>query len=223
MVTPAQRTQNLAQLRARGFLPVDGLPLTHEPKLRPAREIASRLCALDAGFVWVVESEEDVPEAKVRGYVERSRLEDAMTEAERAIWRSPRDAARAHQPSIGWRLENEWALAWALGFETPPEVSGEMIDDAMIRAVVLGFLPKHSEGVDTLLARAKPRSLEEVDVMEDLFYCAHNAARSAQLGRPTVPRGFHPIAGGGVIHERRHALTWCMSPGVAWDDVDLST
>src|SRR5690606_42015897 len=28
---------------------------------------------------------------------------------------------------------------------------------------------------------------------EDLFYCLHNAVRSAQLGKPTVPSTFDPI------------------------------
>ena len=48
-------------------------------------------------------------------------------------------------------------------------------------------------------------------------------ASGAQLGGKTVPKGFHPIAGTGVIHERRHALTWATSPRVKWDDTDLST
>ena len=32
-----------------------------------------------------------------------------------------------------------------------------------------------------------------------------------------------PWLGTGVIHERRHALTWATSPRVKWDDTDLST
>ena len=80
-----------------------------------------------------------------------------------------------------------------------------------------------SDGVDALLARARPRALAEVVALEDHFYAAHNAARSAQLGGRTVPKGFHPVVNGGVVHERRHALTWALSPGVAWDDTDLST
>ena len=59
--------------------------------------------------------------------------------------------------------------------------------------------------------------------MEDLFYCAHNAVRSAQNGGETVPSGYDPVEEGGGVHERRHALTWCLSPGVKWDETDLST
>ncbi|MEY3241707.1 MAG: hypothetical protein RIR11_3146 [Bacteroidota bacterium] len=56
-----------------------------------------------------------------------------------------------------------------------------------------------------------------------LFYCLHNAIRSAQCGDDTVPPGFDPISNGGVIHERRHSLTWMLSKGIEWDDTDLST
>jgi hypothetical protein len=45
---------------------------------------------------------------------------------------------------------------------------------------------------------------------------------AAQLGGDTVPAGFHPIGGTGVVHERRHALTWLLSRD-AWDETDLST
>ena len=60
--------------------------------------------------------------------------------------------------------------------------------------------------------------------MEDLFYCAHNAVRTAQMGgKAAVPEGFHPVRDGGAIHERRHSLTWALSPGVEWEETDLST
>jgi hypothetical protein len=98
-----------------------------------------------------------------------------------------------------------------------------MIASETTRAIILDFLPGLTKTPSDLLAKARVRAAEEVDALEDLFYCAHNAVRSAQLGRKTVPRGFHPVVDGGVVHERRHALTWAMSPGVAWDDIDLST
>jgi hypothetical protein len=88
-----------------------------------------------------------------------------------------------------------------------------MIPDEIIRGLLWKFAAKGK------LAREPNEVLD----LEDLFYCAHNAGRSAQLGGKTVPKGFHPIAGTGVIHERRHALTWATSPRVKWDDTDLST
>ena len=89
--------------------------------------------------------------------------------------------------------------------------------------ILFDFLPGHDASVSDLVARAQPRSFQEVLELEDLFYCAHNAVRSAQLGRATVPDDFDPISDGGCVHERRHALTWLLSPGVDWDDTDLGT
>lgn len=68
------------------------------------------------------------------------------------------------------------------------------------------------------------KSLRQVAQLDDLFYCAHNAVRSAKTGvKYAHPKGFHPILNGGVISEKRHALTWALSPSVAWDDTDLDT
>lgn len=221
MVTRHVRATNLERLSGLGFVVADGLPLLREGRgVRTPREIATRLCAIDAVFTWVTDPR--VAEARIRGYAERSGLFFAMTDREREIWKRDREQARAAQDTIGWKLENAWALAWALGFDPAPAIDGDMIDESTIQAIG-EFLPSFDDGVDGLMARATPRSEADLDAMEDLFYCAHNAARSAQLGHATVPRGFHPVVNGGVIHERRHALSWIVSPGTAWDDVDLST
>ncbi|MBX3275809.1 MAG: DUF4272 domain-containing protein [Sandaracinaceae bacterium] len=150
-------------------------------------------------------------------------MRSALTVEEQALLDLPREEAAAHRGVIGWSLENLWPLAWALGFEPEPTVDGPMIGEPIIRALFFEFLPGLDATVADLLAKAKPRSLEEVARREDLFYCAHDAVRSAQLGEDTVPEGFDPRADGGVVHERRHALTWMLSAGVGWDDTDLGT
>jgi Domain of unknown function (DUF4272) len=125
--------------------------------------------------------------------------------------------------NIGWRMENMWSLAWVLGFQPAPDLAASQMADEVIRAMILDFLPGLDAGSDALLARARPRSAMEVVEMEYRFYCAHNAVRSAQLGGDTVSAGFDPIAHGGAVHERRHSLSWCIAPGTAWGDTDLST
>lgn len=51
-----------------------------------------------------------------------------------------------------------------------------------------------------------------------------STVRGAQLGNASmVPARFHPVMDGGAIHERRHSLTWILSPGIDWDDTDMST
>ena len=131
------------------------------------------------------------------------------------------DEPVAHaQNRVGWRLENLWSLAWGLGYEAEPPVAAGMMGSDRIQSV-LAFL-RHGSVAD-LLAAASPRSQAQVAALQDRFLLAHHAVRSAQLGRATVPRGFHPAIDGGVIHERRHALTWMISPGEDWDDTELST
>jgi Domain of unknown function (DUF4272) len=222
MATATVRKRSLAKLKKAGFRVAPSLPTVREAAaLRPLEEIATRLMALDALFTWV--SQLQVADAKVKAYAKASGLAKAMTPKERALWKTARKVVnRTHAGNIGWRLENMWPLAWVLGFPKVPSTGGKMIDGATIGAL-FKWLPKTSEGVGDVLARAKPRTEAAVLAMEDLFYCAHNAARSAQLGGKTVPKGFHPVLNGGVVHERRHALTWATSPGVAWDDTDLST
>jgi hypothetical protein len=86
------------------------------------------------------------------------------------------------------------------------------------------FLPSFKTEPQVWIQAAKLRPATELVELEDLFYCAHNAVRSAQLGKASaVPDGFHPVLHGEAVHERRHSLTWILSPGVVWSDTDLST
>jgi len=217
------RAANLKRLASAGFKAATWLPRRgSKARLRPVEEIAARAAALVALFFWVAAPATQISDADVRKRLDRDSLRDALTEEERTIVALPRKRANElHVDSIGWRLENLWSLAWLLGFENEPDFTGTMIDGATIDPM-LDFI-RGKLGVAALLERATPRSNAKALALEDLFYCAHNAARSAQLGSKTAPDGFNPVIGGGVIHERRHALTWATSPGTAWDDTDLST
>jgi hypothetical protein len=217
-------------LAAGGFYAADNLPTAgHRAgvpgKLRPIREVALRLMALDALFTWVNSPESSVSSDRLNAYVERNGLRAHLTEGELEILALSRmEAHNRHNDTIGWRLENMWALAWILGFDPPPDPVSGQIPNEISRAVVLDFLPGLDASVDDLLHAAQPRSNRDVVELEDLFYCAHNAVRCAQTGSTTaVPRDFHPVRDGGAIHERRHSLTWAISPGVEWDETDLGT
>ena len=226
MKASVDRASSIAWLAERDFKVARGLPIHRHAieGLRPAREIALRLMALDAVFTWVSDEGPGATTAKVRAYAKRNELEAWMTKDERKIFRNDRILARrGHIDVIGWKLENMWPLAWALGLRQAPGLDGRMIRSSVRSAIMHQLLPKLAETVDVMLARAKPRSFARVARLEDRFYCLHNAVRSAQLGRRTVPRGFEPFVEGRVIEERRHALTWCLSPSTRWADTDLST
>ena len=86
------------------------------------------------------------------------------------------------------------------------------------------FMGGFDQSIDELMQKTSLRSNGRVNALEDYFYCAHNAVRSAQVGSPeTVPVDFDPMVHGGAVHERRHGHAGCVSPGVGWDDTDLST
>ncbi|MBI1832648.1 MAG: DUF4272 domain-containing protein [Planctomycetes bacterium] len=225
MTAKSLRAKVFAELEAAGFRPARSLPLPDVGHaIRPAKDIASRLMALDALFTWVAFPEKGAASDRVRNYIKRNRLRKWLTEDETEIVALERSAAHdAHVDTIGWRLENMWPLAWALGFEPEPGLEASQIEDKVTRAIFYEFLPGLDGTLAQLTAKAQPRSADDVIALEYRFYCAHNAVRSAQLGEKTVPEGFHPVIHGGAVHERRHALTWCVSPDVLWDDTDLST
>lgn len=208
-----------------GGLPTAGHRAGVDSKLRPIREVALRLMALDAFFTWVNSPESSVSTVRLNAYIDRNNLRAHLTEDEREILALTRaDAHKLHNDTIGWRLENMWALAWVLGFNPPPDPISGRVPNKISLAVVLDFLPGLDASVDDLLKRSRPRTEEQVVELEDVFYCAHNAVRSAQTGSTTaVPKDFHPVRDGGAIHERRHSLTWAISPGVKWEETDLST
>jgi hypothetical protein len=224
------RQASIAKLELLGFRAAESLPTTGHRrdvagKLRPANEIAGRLLAMKAITTYVIAPEDQASTSGIRKYVERNQLERLMSAKERSILQMDRSTAREqHGATVGWYFENMWALAWVLGYQREPGFVGGMIPDDVIREVVFDFAPGPDIGSTDFAAGSKLRSRAEVASLEDAFYCAHNAVRSAQIGSAdTVPSGFDPVADGGVIHERRHSLTWVLSPGVAWDDTDLST
>lgn len=220
-----RRATNLRRLKQIGFTVSSSLPeLRERAELRPTLEMARRLVAMKAVFFWVVAPEEHVPSTLLREHSERDGLVDAMDEEEQAIWAMTRTEAHAAMANtIGWKLESMWSLAWVLGFDERPDVVGGMISDPVAPALLSDFIPGIERRLEDFAEGCAVRPVGEVLDHEDYFYCAHNAVRSAQLGQPTVPRGFHPAMDGGCVHERRHGLTWATSPGVAWADTDLST
>lgn len=218
------REKNLATLQSLGFRVAKGLPVAEQaPALRPVAEIAARLRALQCFALYVATDDDDAPEAAIKRAVTRDQVLESFTPHERELYELSREEAHDdYVDTIGWRLENMWPLAWAFGFEEKPALGGE-IPHEVIRAMLWEFLPSLEAPLSQWLETVRLRPIAELAAAEDLFYCAHNAARSAQLGGDTVPEGFHAVMDGGVIHERRHALTWMLSPDTEWDDTDLST
>lgn len=222
------RNEALSELNELGFFPATWMPLADLGRaVRPESEIAGRLLALAAVFAWVSAPEDAIPDGQLKAFVKRSKLGHWANDSEREMLSLSRRRANAQFADvIGWRLENMWPLAWVLGYERQPDVGVTQIGEDVIHSMLFDFIGGFDASVESLLKTSNVRTSVCVSRLEDYFYCAHNAVRTAQLGSsesPVVPTEFDPIAQGGVVHERRHALTWCLSPGVAWDETDLST
>ncbi|MDQ1920353.1 DUF4272 domain-containing protein [Massilia pseudoviolaceinigra] len=213
------------ELASLGFQPAESLPLPDlDVRTRDAHEVCTRLMALQAVFAWAAMPEHVGATALLQGYIERNNLRASMTESERALINLPRQQSQSlYADTVGWRLENMWALAWIAGFEPVPALDASQISDEVIEAMLFDFLPAWADNAADFSAGVSLRPASEVIYMEYKFYCAHNAVRSAQLGGATVPAGFDPVMHGGAVHERRHSLTWALAPEDDWDDTDLST
>src|SRR5262245_46661657 len=111
-----------AELEALGFRMAPSLPLPDvKRKVRPPEEIAARLMARDDHFTWAGIAEMFVPSKPVRRHIKENGLRNWLTKEECQIVKSPRHRAYAANAfCIGWKLENMWPLAWALGFGPEP-------------------------------------------------------------------------------------------------------
>ena len=215
------RLQNIQICLEAGFRPASSLPTEFERKLRPSIEIAKRLNAIKALVLWLMVPEEHLESERILSFVTNNELQNFMDEEEREILtlsRGDEDARNA----IGWKFENAWSLAWFFGYKEP-EISGEMMSGEQMQEILIEFTCPLENSVENWLNNLNTTSEEEVIQKEDLFYCLHNAVRSAQLGGSTVPTSFDPMVNGGVIHERRHSLTWMLQKGIDWNETDLST
>ena len=228
------RDSNLAYLNERGFKPATWMNLPAEvgqPSeglyaggvLRPETEIANRLLCHVAVFGWG--SAPPDFEQTLAGFISSNGLQSHMTQEEiNIIQMAKSDATEQFSHMVGWRLENMWSLAWILGVASEPSATTGQLGEGPSDEVMGLFLPDFTVTAESLIAQGQTQSVEKVIQMEDLFYLAHNAVRSGQTGQTDVlPEGFDPIGDGGAIHERRHSLTWALTPAAAWDETDLST
>ena len=215
------RLENLTICLDSGYKPASSLPTEFNRKLRPTIEIAQRLNAIKALVLWLMVPKEHLESNKILAFIDKNNLNNFMAEEEKDILNVSRDDEQARN-AIGWKFENAWPLAWYFGYKVP-DVTGEMMSGEQMQEILKDFSCPINESVEVWVKDKEILSEEKLKQKEDLFYCIHNAVRSAQMGEETVPSGFDPVGNGGVIHERRHSLTWMLSKDISWEETDLST
>jgi len=215
------RLENISICLDAGFKPASSLPTEFDRKLRPSIEIAQRLNAIKSLILWLMVPQEHLGSDKILTFIDKNDLKNFMSEVEKEIFNKSRDDEQARD-LIGWKFENAWPLAWYFGYKEP-EFTGQMMSGEEMQVILKDYSCPLDESVEDWIKDKKTLSEEKLIQKEDLFYCLHNAVRSAQFGKETVPSGFDPMGNGGVIHERRHSLTWMLSKGISWEETDLST
>lgn len=215
------RLENISICLSSGFKPATSLPIEFEKQLRPKIEIAKRLNAIKAIVLWLMVPEEELSNDQILNFVAINGLDLFLADDEKQILNSSRNDEELRNV-IGWKFENAWPLAWYFGYNTP-DIKGQIMTGEQMQEILIDFTCPLDGKIEDWLEIKEIVSNEDLKKKEDLFYCLHNAVRSAQLGGQTVPTAFDPVGNGGVIHERRHSLTWMLSSGIEWDETDLST
>ncbi|MEP2059863.1 MAG: DUF4272 domain-containing protein [Maribacter litoralis] len=215
------RLNNITICLEAGFRPATSLPTEFDRQLRPTIDIAKRLNAIKALVLWLMVPEENLGKDRIQNFIDQNDLIKFMDEDEKEMLNVARDDEQARN-AIGWKFENAWSLAWYFGYKEP-EITGQMMSGEQMQEILQNFSCPLDENIEDWIKDKSTLSEEELIQKEDLFYCLHNAVRSAQLGNETVPNSFDPMGNGGVIHERRHSLTWMLSKGISWEETDLST
>lgn len=212
---PKMRQFHLKQLNNVGMVAADWMPTADqrlENKLRPKKEIVRKLMASFVSTAWVCAPPEMVTNEQIKKYLSTNGLGKSAFSAKEMQWMQSKRAELAQfAPQAGWITENLWSFSWLLGFSPTPNISGQMVGDEILLPIREKLLLGLDRTFEDLMAKTKLRRLESVIALEDLMYCAHNAVR------------VQDITHGGLMHERRQPLTWALSPGVRWDDTDVST
>jgi hypothetical protein len=169
--------------------------------------------AAHATVAWVCAPIEVVPSSVVKSYVKENGLTRSSFSNQEAEWLSmPRRDDHEAIPQAGWITENMWALAWILGNAPTVCPCEQQVPHSILLDIRDSFLCTFDRSFDELMAASQLQPLELIVTLEDFLYCIHNGFRNMQ-----------DVERGGLIQERRQALTWALSPGVRWDDTDVST
>lgn len=190
---------------------LEDLPVVEDAKTiepRPAKEIAGRAIAVAIAAV----KGEGLEQNRVEEIVEQLEARALLTPDERKFVfdPAPTDKDRA---KFGWRYEGLDVLLWALGFRDSLPAAHTIMDPA----TDVGIVRKNAAA--GLIAKAKPRTMDELLDMADLYYCLHWAAIELRIHGKTNERVNEEI-----IMERHYALNWLIRyMDQDWDHVTTDT
>lgn len=203
------REKSIKAARNLGYPTNENLPLLDEvDQIRSVSESASRLLCLYA----VVACSYGFSKEKAKKWLTREGLNEFLSDSEKAYLETPSNGGL--DPSMQWRVESLWALAWCVGCHSDLDFCDSCSDN------FIQMLPDIASDAATGSFRAglQLRDKGEIAAKADLAYCLHWAVREAEITGQAAP-GKLP---GNVVVERRRALEWMIEQH-PWDDVSLDT
>ncbi|GGY42809.1 DUF4272 domain-containing protein [Parvularcula lutaonensis] len=187
-----------------GFVP--GLPLIEELdelKPRAPAEVMRRAFAL----MHLLGISQGVRKRRIKKALKAYRLWDGLTPIEQTAVEKRFFIPAWARIDTRWTYETIAGLGWCLGVV---ELNPFATAPAKLREIIAPWTDPAA-----MLAEARLRPKEELQVALDRHYRLHWAARHGAAERNLPPEWFS------VIKARRHAIEWVCNQGTDWDDIPL--
>lgn len=216
-----RRKKSNEKIKKMGIACLENLPLIEDSKsvtLKSIDEICKRAVAslLAIQLACDIAQENDYDESKkiIDKILKKCNAENDLLLKEKRLFDN--DYSRQDAIDVVWTYEAYWALVWALGLiETSEIESPDSICDCQ-KAIRLFF---DCDSTDEFKSKCKPRNIEEVLDMLDLYYRYHWACVEKSINPDTEIGDLNPE----VVVERRRGLEWLISDEDDWNNISLDT
>ena len=210
-----RRQRSIAALEEQGIACSRSLPCLHEDsraQVKPLEEVLTRAIACFVAVQISCDLRNGLYQKSRQFFdsvIEALQLREHFTEQELRI--IDNRASQQDLLDLDWAYECFWALCWYLGLVPELRDAASICDCSQsVKLYMLLSGPKGREA-------CKPRSLEELLDMEDL-YLRYHWALNEHSANPEAPAGqLEPS----VVLERRRALEWLISEQRDWDAIPL--
>lgn len=214
-----RRNEVTAILEKEGIDYLKSLPLLETSDMVALKDIdaickRAIACLLSTQVACDLQNGEDAGETAefFQGLLEKFGVQDMLLDKEKRLLTggySEQDVI-----DVSWTYEAYWSLVWALGMIEDISDATEICDCQ--RAI---SLVSECETYEDFRAKCKPRDIEEILDMLDLYYNYHWVCEDSRIGG-NVRTG---ELDSGVVMERRRGLEWLICDEEDWNEISLDT
>lgn len=219
MKTPQERKAiSEKKIKAKGIGVFEGLPM-----IPPANEVCRKslddICKRAIAALLSTQIACDISEQRYDGvkffidHMKKFGVFDTLNEKEKHLVNGMFD--QRDLVDVVWEYECFWALAWALGLVEDISDASQICDCE--KAV---HLVADCDSYETFRQNCKPRDIEEILDMLDLYYRYHWACVQNMHIDKNLPIGDLNME---VVFERRRGLEWLISQENDWHEIALHT